>query len=35
MDTQENMSVSENGGEPTEELFNQSGDCFWDNTKIK
>jgi hypothetical protein len=35
MDTQENMSVSENGGEPTEELFDQSGDCFWDNTKIK
>lgn len=33
MDTQEPMSVGDNGGEPTEELFNQSGDCIWDNTK--
>lgn len=34
MDTQEQMSVKENGGEPTEELFNGEGDCIWDNTKI-
>jgi hypothetical protein len=33
MDTQEQMSVEENGGEPTEELFNEGGDCIWDNTK--
>ena len=33
MDTQESMSVVDNGGEPTEELFDEEGDCFWDNTK--
>ena len=32
-DTIEEMNVGDNGGEPTEELFNQSGDCIWDNTK--
>jgi hypothetical protein len=32
-DTQENMRVKDNDGEPTEELFNQSGNCIWDNTK--
>ena len=33
MDTQEPMSVEENGGEPTEELFDENGNCIWDNTK--
>ena len=33
MDTQEIMSVNENGGEPTEELFDESGNNIWDNTK--
>jgi hypothetical protein len=33
MDTQEPMSVGENGGEPTEELFDEEGNCIWDNTK--
>lgn len=29
---QEMMSVSENGGEPTEELFDNEGNCIWSNT---
>ena len=33
MDTQEIMSVEENDNQPTKELFNQSGNCIWDNTK--
>jgi hypothetical protein len=33
MDTQEPMSVEENGGEPTEELFDEEGNCIWNNTK--
>lgn len=33
MDAQEYMSVGDNGGEPTEELFYQDGNCIWDNVK--
>ena len=33
MDTQEIMSVGDNGGEPTEELFDETGNPIWDNTK--
>jgi hypothetical protein len=35
MDTQEPMSVEENGGEPTEELFDENGNCIWDNSENK
>lgn len=33
MDTQETMRVEDNGGEPTEELFDESGNCFWTNSE--
>ena len=33
MDTQEPMSVEENGGESTEELYDEEGNIIWDNTK--
>jgi hypothetical protein len=33
MDTQEPMTPDENGGEPTEELFDEDGNCIWNNTK--
>ena len=33
MDAQEMMSVGDNGGEPTEELFDENGNCIWDNIK--
>ena len=33
MDTQEQMSVKDNDGEPTEELYYEDGECIWDNTK--
>jgi hypothetical protein len=33
MDTQETMTPDENGGQPTEEIFDEDGNCFWDNTK--
>lgn len=35
MDAQEQMSVEENGGQPTEELFAENGDCIWANVTDK
>lgn len=32
MDTQEQMRVEDNGGEPTEEILLDNGECIWDNT---
>lgn len=32
MDTQEQMSVDENDGQPTEELFDEEGNVIWENT---
>jgi hypothetical protein len=33
-DTIEGMSVGDNGGQPTEELYdNSTGNVIWDNTK--
>lgn len=34
MDTQEQMSVRDNGGQPTKEILLDSGECIWDNTEI-
>ena len=33
MDVQEPMTLDDNGGEPTEEIFDDEGNCIWDNTK--
>ena len=32
-DTIEGLSVKDNGGESTEELYTEDGDMIWDNTK--
>ena len=32
-DTQEGMIPDENGGQPTEELYDEDGNIIWDNTK--
>ena len=32
-DTVEGLTVEDNGGESTEELYTHSGDMIWDNTK--
>jgi hypothetical protein len=33
MDAQEPMTLDDNGGEPTEEIFDDEGNCIWNNTK--
>lgn len=33
MDTQETMTPGDNGGEPTEELYDENGNIIWNNTK--
>jgi hypothetical protein len=32
MDAQEPMTLDDNGGEPTEEIFDDEGNCIWNNT---
>ena len=32
MDVQEPMTLDDNGGEPTEEIFDDEGNCIWNNT---
>jgi hypothetical protein len=32
-ETLEGMIPDENGGEPTEELYDENGNVIWDNTK--
>lgn len=31
MDTREQMSVEDNNGQPTEEIFSNREECIWDN----
>ena len=33
MDAQEPMTLEENDNQPTEEIFDDEGNCIWDNTK--